>query len=227
MLSKLLAGAILAAVSVPVLLGARDLQSETLNAWESYVKTANARLQDRVDGAQPFLWMDESSDRRLRVRRGEVVIAPMVNHGTQTVPNGLIHHWIGALFIPNVTVEALESLVHDYDGYREIYKPTVVDSKALGCTSTDREFSMTWQRHVLFVTAAIRGQYWSRDVMLDSGAAMKSPARRACRKLKITAAASNGCCLPIQAAASSGVFTASPDMKSAREEFISSWRRSR
>jgi hypothetical protein len=167
MLPKLLVGAILTVVTVPGLVQAGDLQTGTLSAWDDYIKSASSRMQDRVDGTQPFLWMDESTDRRLRVRRGEILIAPLVSHGTQAVPNGMIHHWIGATFLAGATIEALKSVVEDYDAYHETYKPAVIASKALGCTATDREFSMTWQRHVLFINAAIQGQYRSHEVMLN------------------------------------------------------------
>lgn len=167
MLPKWLFGAVLTGMSLPGLLQAGDLQTETLSAWDAYIKAASARMQERVDGTQPFFWMDESPDRRPRARRGEILIAPSVNHGIQAVPNGMIHHWVGALFIPGGTVEALKAVVYDYDGYHHVYRPVVIDAKTLGCTTTDREFSMTWQRRVLFVNAAINGQYRSHDVMLD------------------------------------------------------------
>jgi hypothetical protein len=83
------------------------------------------------------------------------------------VPSGLIHHWVGAVFVPGGTIEGLKSVIQNYDGYQKIYRPAVVESKALGCAAREREFSMIWQRHVLFVNAAIQGQFWSHDVSVD------------------------------------------------------------
>jgi hypothetical protein len=125
-------------------------------------------LQARLDSGKPFLWVDEAADRQLRVRRGEVVVTPLVRHGTQSVPNGLIHDWIGAVFIPNATLGSLLAVLRDYDRYKDIYKPAVTDSKCLEFNAADQDFSMTWQRHVLFVNAAMQAQYRAHEVAIDS-----------------------------------------------------------
>jgi hypothetical protein len=147
---------------------AAELQRATAGAWEEYVRGASARMVARLDGTKPFLWVDEVADRARRVQHGEIVVAPLVGHGTQSVPNGLIHDWIGAAFIPNATIDSLLSVVHDYDRYKDIYKPVVTDSRSLDAGEAEREFSMVWQRHVLFVSAAIEGRYRAHDVLIDS-----------------------------------------------------------
>jgi hypothetical protein len=143
---------------------AAELQPAAMQAWDSYNKRVDARLQVRVDGQKPFLWTDESADRRARVLRGEVVVAPVTGHGTYPVPNGLIHDWIGAAFIPNATIHSLFRVVHDYNRYKEFYKPVVADSKVLSCSSDKQEFFMLWQRRVLFLNAALQGHYRAYDV---------------------------------------------------------------
>ena len=153
---------------VPGLLGALELQAGTVNAWEEYIRGAESRIQTQADSTRPFLWIDESPERRAEVKRGEVVVAPVVGHGTKSVPDGLIHDWIGGVFIPNATIESLSRVLHDYNRYKEIYKPVVTDSRTLGCTDENQEFSMVWQRRVLFVNAAMEGQYRSRDVAIDA-----------------------------------------------------------
>lgn len=145
-----------------------DLQSETLAAWQAYLRDAGTRMQARLDTNKPFLWIDETADRKLRVQRGEIVVEPVAGRGTKDIPNGLIHDWIGGGFIPNATVESLLAVVQNYDSYKEIYKPAVTESKSLGCNGGDQKFSMIWQRHVMFVNAAIQGQYYAHNVALDS-----------------------------------------------------------
>jgi len=153
---------------VAVRASAVELQSATVDAWREYLRDADVRLQARLDSGTPFLWVDEAADRKLRVRRGEVVVAPLVRHGTQSVPDGLIHDWIGAVFIPNATVGSLLAVLHDYDRYKDIYKPAVTDSKCLEFNAADQDFSMTWQRHVLFVNAAMQGHYRAHEIVIDS-----------------------------------------------------------
>jgi hypothetical protein len=166
---KIPVGFALLAMGIPGALSAIELQRDTLTAWNDYVWKADSTMQARLDGRRPFLWIDEASGRRgalrARLRRGEVVVAPVVGHGTQTVPNGLIHDWIGAAFIPNATLDGLFAVVHDYGRYKEIYKPVVADSKMLACTEVDQRFSMIWQHKILFVNAAMDAQYQAHDLV--------------------------------------------------------------
>ena len=164
--NALLAIALFAAASAPA--NANDLQQETINAWNAYVRTADVRMKDRLDGKTSFLWTDESTDRKQRVGRGEIPVAPAVSHGTQKVPNGLIHHWIGGIFIPGATIDSLSAVMQNYSAYKDFYKPLVVDSRVMGCASGDQRFWMLWQNKVLFITAAIEGQYQAHHVRVDT-----------------------------------------------------------
>jgi hypothetical protein len=160
--------AVVLAAFAPLTAGAAELQSATLTAWNDYVKQADLHKQERTASGMPLLWMDESSERAARVRRGEVVIAPVVGRGTVAVPHGLVHDWVGAIFIPSATVDNLRAVVHDYDNYQQMYRPVVTSSRRLACTDQSQDFQMVWQRKVLFVMAAMQGRYHAHDVMLDA-----------------------------------------------------------
>jgi len=147
---------------------AAQLQPVTLLAWGAYLKEADVRVEQRIAGRQPFLWTDETADREARVRGGEIVIAPVVNHGVEGVPDGLIHDWIGAIFIPGATIDSLLAVVHDYDRYQRMYRPAVTASKTLACAGARQQFQMVWQRRILFVNAAVEGHYQARDVIVDA-----------------------------------------------------------
>ena len=152
----------------PGLLSAIELQPDTLKAWEDYIRIADSRMQTRLDGDRPFLWTDETGDRAVSLQHGAILVTPVIGRGTQDVAGGLIHHWMGAAFIPNATIESLLAVVHDYGRYKEIYRPVVADSKVVACTQTDQRFFMVWQRRVLLINAAIEGQYQARDFALDA-----------------------------------------------------------
>ena len=160
--------AIVLTASAARLAAAAELRSDTLNAWNAYEKQADLRMQDRAAGRLSFLWLDESPERAARVRRGDVVIAPVVGRGAEEVPHGLVHDWIGAIFIPGATIDSLLAVVHDYDNYRQIYQPVVTASNTLACSATDQEFQMVWQHKVLFITAAMQGRYQAHDLMLGA-----------------------------------------------------------
>jgi hypothetical protein len=156
--------------SIPILAAApnsNQLQPETVKGWDEYVRNVDSRVHARSDGGVPFLWIDESSQRGKRIGRGEILVAPVLPQGTQSVPNGLIHHWIGGVFMPGATIGSLSAVVRDYSKYKDIYKPVVVDSKVLGCTDENQRFSMLWVHKVMFITAAIETEYTGRDVRVD------------------------------------------------------------
>jgi hypothetical protein len=144
---------------MPGLLGAVELQPETVSAWDAYIQNADGRMRARLNPGQTFLWTDESANRKRDVRGGEVVVAPVLNHGgLLSVPNGLIHHWIGAEFLPSTSIDRLLSVLRDYSRYPEIYKPVVAGSRLVACAGDSVEFCMIWRRHVLWVNAALEAR---------------------------------------------------------------------
>lgn len=157
----------LLAVVTPSLLGAMELQSNTIRAWDNYIRITDSRMCSRLTAQRPFLWTDEIPARISNLRRGEILVAPATGRGSQSVANGLIHDWIGAAFIPNATIASLLAVIHDYNRYKEIYSPVVAESKAISSTETGQQFSMVWRRRVLLINAAMEGEYESHDFMVD------------------------------------------------------------
>jgi len=164
--ARTLVGFVLFTVGLPGL-RAIELQPSTLKAWDDYIRTADSAMKARLNG-QPFLWVDEASGRSAALQRGKTLVAPAVGNGITAVPGGLIHHWIGAVFIPRASITSLHAVFRDYDHYRDYYKPVVADSKRLPCTGADERFSMTWAHRVLFVNAAIEASYQTRDFTVDA-----------------------------------------------------------
>ncbi len=166
--SRLAVAVAILAACIPQNLRAAELQQSTLTAWQTYLAEVDTHMQQRIAGKQTFLWADESADRAARVRRGEVVIAPITANGMKHVPKGLIHDWIGAVFIPNATIDSLWTVLLDYDKYKQVYRPVVTESRVLSCTKEKQEFVMAWQKRALFVSAAMQGRYQAVNVQVDS-----------------------------------------------------------
>lgn len=154
---------LMAMLVVSGILPAAELKPETLRAWDVYLQAADARMKARLDGGQPFLWADAEPGRSEQLRQGEILVVPQAGRGSRSVPGGLIHDWIGSAFIPRAKLADVLAVVHDYAHYKDIYKPVVVDSKAIDCGRNEQKFSMLWERHVLFVTAALNGMYEAHD----------------------------------------------------------------
>jgi hypothetical protein len=107
------------------------LKPETLKSFSAHIRDAEAAMEQTLGDGSPFLWSDASSETAQRVRGGQVVAQFWSGQGPVKVPNGLIHDWIGASFIPGTTVENVLALVQDYDNHKNIYKPEVIDSKLI------------------------------------------------------------------------------------------------
>jgi hypothetical protein len=146
---------------------AAELASETLQAWQEYIRTATARMEERCNGGAPFLWTDESVARGRRVRGGEIVVASVGEHSPVRVPKGLIHDWIGAAVIPHATLEDVFAVVRDYARYKQFYKPLVVESESLGGTGADRRFSLLLMNHSLFAKSALSSEWNDRYIRVD------------------------------------------------------------
>jgi hypothetical protein len=141
---------------------AAELTQETLQAWQDYIQSANSGMEERLHGRLPFLWVDESTDRSRRVRAGEVLVSPVGDHSPIRAPKGLIHDWIGATLIPNAGLDDVFAVVHDYNRYREFYKPLVIDSKSVAGDGPDYRFSLLMLNKSLFATTALASEWNDR-----------------------------------------------------------------
>ena len=110
--------------------GKVELKAPTTQAFERYIQAAEAKLDQRV-GTPAFLWVDGDPARRLRAQRGDVVAAPVSAQGDIEVPDGLVHDWVGAMFVPGANLEKIIAMFEDYDNAKNIYKPEVMDSKTV------------------------------------------------------------------------------------------------
>jgi hypothetical protein len=143
------------------------LKEQTLAAWDGYVSSTCSRAEARAKES-PFLQIDEVAGRRLQVRAGETTVWRESEGHPAKVPHGLIHDWMGAVFIPKVTIADVLAVVRDYDRYAEVYTPAVVRANRLGSDENADRFSMLLMQKVLFVTAATKGEYETRYVQVDA-----------------------------------------------------------
>jgi hypothetical protein len=117
-----------------------ELSPDTLKAWDTYVQKQNARLAG-YSKATPFLWSDQSPDRLRDLHKGKIVVDSF-GETPHRVPHGLIHHWIGALFLPRARLDDVLSVVRDYGSYKDIYSPNVVESRVVRKAATGDTFSL-------------------------------------------------------------------------------------
>jgi hypothetical protein len=145
-----------------------ELNQQALAAWDKYVSSAQMAMQNRVAGKSPFLWIDEDPMRGQQLKSGEIIVSPVGKSHPLAVPHGLIHHWIGAVFIPGATIQSLAVVVGDYGRYSEIYRPTLVKAELLDSRSDQQKFSIVWVQRVWLATAAFYTELDSTNVTLNS-----------------------------------------------------------
>jgi hypothetical protein len=118
---------------------AAELKSPTIAAFDRYRQIAEATIETDVSSSDRFLHVFQGSpedrtkaDRQLR--RGEVVVERLraTDNGRRIeVPEGLIHHWIGSIFVPDVHLGTAVAVLQDFDQHAELFRPNIAQSKIL------------------------------------------------------------------------------------------------
>jgi hypothetical protein len=135
-------------------IGAATLKPETKEAWDTYLQEANAAMQARLQPGAHFLWLDDEPDRAEAIRIRGPYISSMSRDIPKKVPHGLIHDWLGVGFIPDAKIEDILQVVRDYDHYKDMYHPGVLDSMSRGTDGMkDLFFMRLANRSVIAKTA--------------------------------------------------------------------------
>ena len=135
---------------------AAEPHQDTLRAWNVYIHAASLDMAERADGSRPFLWVDDSPEIRRRVQQNEVVVA---NLDPRKVPHGLIHHWVGAVFVPNTALDEVMSVLNRYDRYNNLYKPLITKVAVHERGENNVELTVVAVQKALSVTAAVEMDY--------------------------------------------------------------------
>lgn len=156
-------------ISMMAALHAAELKPETLSAWDHYIQSADSAMQARLRAGSPFLWIDEAPDRRRQLRGGEILVISAAEHNPKKVPSGLIHHWVGAAFIPNTKLNSVLSVVRDYSRYKDYYNPSVIDSRTIRQAPEADRFSTLLMNKALFLKIALENECESSYVQAGPG----------------------------------------------------------
>lgn len=103
---------------------------ETVQAFTRYTRQVESLVDARLRGEEPFL-QAASPARLAQLQAGRVLCQPRYQRGDIPVRSGLIHDWVGTVFIPGATVHDVLKVVQDYDRHRLIYRNAVIASRTL------------------------------------------------------------------------------------------------
>jgi hypothetical protein len=162
-----LSALVLVILLIPTQALAADLRPETIQAWNEYMEAVAARNQEHLMPRSLFLSSDEIPGRATKLRGGEIVVSPAGPRVPLKVSSGLIHDWVGAAFIPNVTLEEVLPAVRSYGRCKEFYHPSVVDSKLIATDELRVQFSMLLMNKSVSAKTALDSDYQSSYTRLD------------------------------------------------------------
>ena len=131
--------AIAMVVAAASFLTAAELKPATVVAFDRYVRATEARMNPELQGESRFLHVDGLPEAERRHHAAELAAGRLVIERLQSrengkeidVPDGLIHHWVGVVFVPRGTAAAAVSLLQDYNRHAELFKPAIERSRVL------------------------------------------------------------------------------------------------
>lgn len=143
---------------------ATDLELKTLEAFDAYVRVAETQIDFQLARGQPYLWVEglpaaRRATAEAQLRAGQVVIDRLDATGKSNadkpiaVPDGMIHHWIGTVFIPGATLGQTLALEEDYDHQQEYFRPDVMRSRILRHDGNDFTIELRLYKKKVITTA--------------------------------------------------------------------------
>jgi hypothetical protein len=118
---------------------AAELKPATVAAFDRYVALVEARMAAELTDQGPFLILDATDDATRRARSADLRFGRLIIERLEAreggrsvdVPDGLIHHWVGLVFVPGGTAAGAAALLKDYERHDEIFQPAVQRSRVL------------------------------------------------------------------------------------------------
>ena len=125
--------------SAPSLMAEPTLTKPTLEAWTKYIDLTEKQLEDRLKkspGALQFNFSD--------LKSGKVKVMQLTTKDSSgeeiQIPDGMVHHWVGAAFIPGVTLDKLIPWLQNYAQYQDYF--TDVERSSLNRPPADNVYDI-------------------------------------------------------------------------------------
>ena len=118
------------------------LRPRTVEAFDRYAKKVEQQLERRWSGTQPFLSISQSPDELDQVMQGAVDVRPGAPDNPVGTPYGLVHDWVGTVFIPDATLQQVLGILQDFKRHAQIY-PDIIESHLISVQGN--EFTGEWR----------------------------------------------------------------------------------
>jgi len=141
--------------------------AESLAAWKAHVAQARTALNQCAQANDSLLLIARKDAVEQRVREGRIVVTHTAGGGILHVPNGLIHDWTGAVFIPGAHAADVTAGLQNYDAYAATYRPAVSESHLIASRGNEFRYRLKFQSDSFGIKAGLRGDfessYWTPD----------------------------------------------------------------
>jgi hypothetical protein len=128
---------------------APDIKDKTRAEWNAYVGLTEKRIDTELKPSPVPLRSDLAF-----LKSGKVQIQPLTTPGAKgkDISDGAIHHWLGAVFIPNSSLDKLIPWLQNYAQYQD-YFSDLEQSRMLSRNGDEFEIFLRMKRSKLGVTA--------------------------------------------------------------------------
>jgi len=97
--------------------------------YDAFINDVERVLDRRAQSGNDLLWAEEDESRELALRGGEIVVEEIDD--VPQIDDGLLHVWLGAMFVSGAKASAVLAVLKDYDHHARYY-PEVTSSRTLG-----------------------------------------------------------------------------------------------
>jgi hypothetical protein len=145
---------------------APSLKPNTIAAFDEYVRLTEARINGELQRGTNLLWVDglKESERAQAyevLKRGEVKMQKLETRANEEkirCPGGMIHHWVGVVFIPGAKLQDVLKVLQDYDHHAQYYAPDVERSKIESHDDDHFRVFLRFRRHKV-ITVVLNTQH--------------------------------------------------------------------
>jgi hypothetical protein len=160
---------------------AADLQQATPEAFNRYARLTEALRKRQQSQAGKFFYFQtlpaaEQRQIQAEVARGEIPVMQLetldASGDSLPIPDGMINHWEGVMFIPHASLHDVIAVLQDYAHYSDIYKPEMVRSRLLSRQDDDFRVLVRIVKGSPWVTPVFNINLDVRYTLLDSARAL-------------------------------------------------------
>jgi hypothetical protein len=134
------------------------LTPQATAAFDRYVEQAEAQAEARLRS-------DPVRDPKLRGGEARVEAADAARNVNAL--GAMIQDWVGTMFLPGATLAQVQSVLRNYAGYKNYYRPKVIESQQLAHSGDEYDVLLRlYEKHIL--TVVLNSTYHIRYEMPDA-----------------------------------------------------------